>query len=155
MDEVRGFQHVFGRDYSVPIDSSLGDSEPIAVWTRYRQDNAGLYVARIPFWTPPSGTVFPTLPAAFHAPFPSAFDVPPSALPAHVRNTRGQAMMLAAIQRANSRLNEMPVAFPWMGQLKSGPTIRGQLADEVALLRYPLHLGQTWVYDPLAKETLT
>jgi len=141
------------RTYFVEEETSTQDSRPGEVfqsWSRYRQDRSGLYYPDVCTCEPP---VLDTagdrlLPRAVASPVPAMGNIG-MGLSRRVAPKDQEAFDRALIE-LSSRMDRMRSAIARSTQALAGTSGRPGGADsgEVALLRYPLHVGESWQIRP-------
>lgn len=138
--ELIGTRELLGREYFVQEERFLeeGGTDPIRSRYLYRQDRSGLYEADAPGGTAPGLST--SAPAAYAALLARASD--------YVRRTIAEparrAAYEAALRQALARLGETRHASPAATGPRHDRRDGGPQENEITILRYPLHRGQSW-----------
>ena len=136
--DLIGAEVLFGREYVLEQETIVQDSRPGEVfryWTRYRQGREGLYYADLCACEPPQ-TDGVSMPIAENSPQAATPNLNASAPTTQQR--------LAAYEMVARRLSILRRAV--LGALREATEGSGGAAsNEVALLRYPLRPGASWV----------
>jgi hypothetical protein len=150
---IIGTETVSGRTYFVEEETSTQDSRPGEVfqwWTRYRQDRSGLYYRDVCLCEPPIlDEADDRLPLRAVSSSAATVENMGMGLSRRVAPEQREAFNRALIE-LNSRMERMRLAVARTSHALAGTSGRPGGADsgEVALLRYPLHVGESWQIRP-------